>query len=404
MWGNKARADLAEAFLAALKEDQIPWKKCWSAAPLSFSTGKPYRGINNLMLSYVADKMGYQDRRWMTYKRAQDNGWQVRRGEKSVRVEHWSYYDKVQKKNLDMDEVRRIQREEPERMKDIRLAAYTSNVFNVEQIDGAIPPMKEEGQVSVEHLTARRELFLANLGVDFGEGGDRAYYSPTCDKIQMPPAKTFTSDLTYMATLLHEAGHSTGHQSRLGRDLTGSFGSPEYAREELRAEIASAFTAQALQLPKSDDEAAFEVENHKAYIQSWISALEEDPDELFAAIKDADKIADYLIEHGRLLELAKAPEAAQMSVYELSQDQLDELKSALFWRADEPSSTSELEPLTEEQREILQAAQFPEEIPDELLYAAFSHITFVPDDFSCSRSWVETLPARDLMEEIELES
>lgn len=262
---NKARGDLVEAFLAALKEDQIPWQKCWSAGPLSFSSGKAYRGINNLMLSYVADRRGYQDRRWMTYKRAQDNGWQVRRGEKSVRVEHWSYYDKALKKNLEPDEVRRIQREEPERMKDIRLAVYTSNVFNVEQIEGDIPPLKKKQEVDVEQLAARRELLLANIGVAFGEGGDRAYYSPTHDKIQMPPAKSFTGDLAYMTTLLHEAGHATGHQSRLGRDLTGKFGSPEYAREELRAEIASAFTAQALQLPHSEEEAAFEIENHKAY-------------------------------------------------------------------------------------------------------------------------------------------
>ena len=305
-WETKVRTALAETFLNALKEDKIPWRKCWNAAPLSFSTGKPYRGINNLMLSYVADEKGYQDTRWMTYKYAQDHGWQVRKGEKSVRVEYWTYYDTQLKKKLDQDEVVRIQREEPERLKDIRLAAYTYNVFNVEQIDGDIPPLqKEESRVNLEQLTAQRDLFLTNLGVAFGEGGDRAFYSPGLDKIYLPYADTFTSDYAYMCTLLHEAGHATGHPSRLNRDLSGSYGSSEYAKEELRAEIASAFTAQALHLPLTETGLAFEIENHKAYIQSWIEVLSKDPNELFAAIKDADKIADYLLEHGQLLELGK---------------------------------------------------------------------------------------------------
>jgi len=98
-----------------------------------------------------------------------------------------------------------------------------------------------------------------------------------------------------MATLLHEAGHATGHISRLNRDMTGVFGSPEYAKEELRAEIASAFTAQELGLDYKQNE---HMENHEAYVQNWIDVLENEPNELFAAIKDAEKISDYLIEKG----------------------------------------------------------------------------------------------------------
>ena len=118
MWENKVRAELAKAFLDALKEDRIPWRKCWSAAPLSFGTGKPYRGINNLMLSWVASARGYGDRRWMTLRQANEKGWRVRKGEKSTRVEHWHYYDVKLKKALPRAEVARIQKEELERMKD----------------------------------------------------------------------------------------------------------------------------------------------------------------------------------------------------------------------------------------------------------------------------------------------
>lgn len=310
MWDNKARAALAETFLNALKEDRLPWHQCWSAGlPMSFSTGKPYRGINNLMLSYVANERGYQDTRWMTYKYAQDHGWQVRKGEKSVRVECWRYYDTKLKKNLDCSEVARIQKEDPERMKNIRLAAYVYNVFNVEQIDGDIPPQERGTVQDPEAIRMCRDEFLANLGVGFQSSGGQAFYSPELDKITLPPMSMFDSTYGYVCTLLHEAGHATGHSSRLDRPIKNAFGSPDYAREELRAEIASAFTAQALHLPHIEGKTGSTLDNltgnHKAYIQSWISSLEDDPNELFAAIKDADKITDYLLEHGKLLELVE---------------------------------------------------------------------------------------------------
>lgn len=384
MWENKARAAIAEAFLAALQEDQIPWRQCWSASPVSMSSGKPYRGINNLMLSWMAYQKGYQDTRWMTYKYAQDHGWQVRKGEKSVRVEYWQHYDAELKKALSRDEVIRIQQEEPERMEHIRLVAYTANVFNVEQVAGNIPPLQREETIQDPAALKRcRDAFLANLGVAFGEGGDRAYYSPGLDQIQMPLAETFTGDYSYMSTLLHEAGHSTGHPSRLGRDMSGGFGSPEYAKEELRAEIASAFTAQALRLPYREDELAFEMENHKAYIQSWIAALKKDPDELFAAIKEANQIADYLLEHGKLLELAEAQASPQrMSVEELSQDQKYELKSKLFWAGEDQEHIHQS--LRPEQIKALEEAQSPEEIPDEIVKELYQGVYFVTDDFFCS--------------------
>lgn len=397
MWENKARAAIAEAFLAALKEDEIPWRKCWSASPVSMSSGKPYKGINNLMLSWVTYQKGYQDTRWMTYKYAQDHGWQVQKGEKSVRVEYWQHYDAELKKALSRDEVIRIQQEEPERMEHIRLVAYTANVFNVEQVAGDIPPLQREGTVRDPAALKRcRDAFLANLGVAFGEGGDRAYYSPGLDKIQMPLAETFAGDYAYMCTLLHEAGHSTGHPSRLDRDMSGGFGSLEYAKEELRAEIASAFTAQALHLSYKADELDFEMENHKAYIQSWIAALKKDPNELFAAIKDANQIADYLLEHGKLLELTQAATPRGMSVEDLSRDQMAELKSKLFWGAEDQEKIHQI--LREDQIDILERAQDPEEIPDEIVQELYGDTYFVDDDFRCSCSNGSELEEEDQAE------
>lgn len=323
------RAELAKAFLDALKEDQIPWHRCWNASPLSFGTGKPYRGINNLMLSLVASARGYEDRRWMTFKQANDRGWKVRKGERATRIEHWHYYDVALKKALTQAEVARIQKEEPERMKDIRLSAISYNVFNVAQIEGDVPPLERHGpKLNTEKLAQRRNEFLANLGVGFREGGGQAYYSPEHDAIQMPQAVFFDSTYGYVCTLLHEAGHATGHPRRLNRQMISEYGSPDYAREELRAEIASAFTAQALQLPYIEGAAGTTLENltgnHKAYIQSWIAVLEKDPNELFAAIKDADKIADYLLEQGKLLKLAEEKEL--LTIENLNKEQTAELE------------------------------------------------------------------------------
>lgn len=301
---SKARQALADTFLRALHEDEIPWRKCWDTVrPQSFSTGKTYRGVNNLMLSYTAREKGYKDPRWMTFKQAEDNGWHVRRGERASRVEYWHYYDTAQKKSLDIAEVRRIQREEPDRMKNLRLTAYTYAVFNAEQIKG-VPVWKPvSGNTHAELLVGRRDTLLNNLGIGFQEAGNSAFYNANRDVITMPPLEQFYSDYGYACSLLHEAGHATGHSSRLDRPMGNQFGTPAYAKEELRAEIASAFVSQTLGLPLKEEDLAAGVEQHKAYIQSWIQVLENEPNELFAAIKDADKISDYLLEHGKLQEL-----------------------------------------------------------------------------------------------------
>ncbi|MEM5781395.1 MAG: zincin-like metallopeptidase domain-containing protein, partial [Lawsonibacter sp.] len=174
-----------------------------------------------------------------------------------------------------------------------------------------VPEWKQDRrQEDISFLKASRDVFLSNLGVDFREGGYRACYLPVKDCIILPRAEDFTGAYAYVCTLLHEAGHATGHSSRLDRPMNAPLGSPEYAKEELRAEIASAFTAQALGLTLDEGALAVHIKRHKAYIQSWIAVLEQDPNQLFAAIKDADQITDYLMEHGRVLELGRGSEAA----------------------------------------------------------------------------------------------
>ena len=145
-----------------------------------------------------------------------------------------------------------------------------------------------------EFLYGRNKL-IENMKVGLKEGGNEAFYSIAEDMIVLPKINQFDNEFEYITTFFHEAGHATGHVSRFNREMPSARGTDIYAREELRAEIASAFAAQAFGIDYTQNKY---MENHEAYIQDYIKVLENEPNELFAAIKDAEKISDYLIEKG----------------------------------------------------------------------------------------------------------
>lgn len=297
---NRMREEMINSFIDCLKKDTIPWHRSWSAKqrPFNAVTNTTYRGVNSLWLSYNQFAREFDDPRWCTFKQAQTQGWKIKPGSKGTRVEFWSLYDTEEKRKLTQREAKQLSDELTlEEFKNrVKPISNVYTVFNGEQIDG-IPKYEEKTyELNTEELLQKRDTLLKNMNVDFSEGGDKAFYNPSRDRITLPEMNRFETEYDYMATLLHEAGHATGHISRLNRDMTGVFGSPEYAKEELRAEIASAFTAQELGLDYEQNE---HMENHEAYVQNWIDVLENEPNELFAAIKDAEKISDYLIEKGK---------------------------------------------------------------------------------------------------------
>lgn len=296
---NRMREEMINSFIDCLKKDTIPWHRSWSATerPYNAVTNTAYHGANSLWLSYNQFAREFEDPRWCTFKQAQTQGWKIKPGSKGTRVEFWSLYDTEEKRKLTQREAKQLSDELTlEEFKNrVKPISNVYTVFNGEQIDG-IPKYEEKTyELNTEELLQKRDTLLKNMNVDFSEGGDKAFYNPSRDRITLPEMNKFETEYDYMATLLHEAGHATGHISRLNRDMTGVFGSPEYAKEELRAEIASAFTAQELGLDYKQNE---HMENHEAYVQNWIDVLENEPNELFAAIKDAEKISDYLIEKG----------------------------------------------------------------------------------------------------------
>lgn len=292
---NKTRQKLVDEYLKSLKEEMIPWHRSWvSVRQHNVVSKKNYRGVNQLLLSLMCVLNDYKDSRWMTFNQANSKGWKIRKGEKGVPVEFWSPYDLKTRKTVTVSQMNSIIEEDPKRRFDFKPISRCIAVFNGEQVEG-IPEYKE---ISFEEKNPHPfvENLIMNMGVAYNEEGNKAFYSPLHDSVHIPPNRFFENDYAYETVRLHELAHATGHKSRLNRDQSGMYGSEKYAVEELRAEIASSFIAAELNLPSNEDC----LYNHKAYIQHYISILENDPNELFRAIKDAEKICDYVIDVGEL--------------------------------------------------------------------------------------------------------
>lgn len=309
---NKLRQEIADKFIQSLKEDKILWEKCWNAkslSPVNAITNRPYNGLNLLWLYFTAEDKNFSDNRWCTFKQATDKGWTIKKGSKGTRIEFWSLYDTEEKKKLSASDVIKLKNQlEPEEF-DNRVKPISSiyTVFNGEQIDGIPELPKVEGHnLDTSEIITIRDKILKNMQLNFKEGGNRCFYRPFDDCINLPKINTFKDEYSYMATFLHEAGHATGAEHRLNRNLQGYYkDSVSYAKEELRAEIASVFSSVYFGIGVYDES---KLNNHKAYIQDWIEELENNPNELFSAIKEASKISDYLIEKSEYIVSTETPE------------------------------------------------------------------------------------------------
>ena len=278
-------ADVTDQLIAALEAGTPPWRRPWDpdkavgpSMPRNAVTGARYRGINTLVLGMSKFTFGSGDPRWATYKQAAERGWQVRKGERGTTA----YFFKRLELRDDKaggggdDATKRIP----------LLRAFT--LFNASQIDGVStyePPTLAEAPWRAPEAV---QTIVKNSGVPIRTGGDRAFYSPVTDHIQMPPRHAFESADGWSSTIVHELAHATGAPQRLNRDLQTRFGSHVYAREEARAEISQAMVCSELGLHCDFD-------NTAAYLESWLLALKSDRKEIFRAAADAQRIADYLL-------------------------------------------------------------------------------------------------------------
>ena len=286
---SKTREQLIKMYLEALRENQIPWRERWySDLNKNGVTNTEYRGVNQLILSYVAYKEKYEDNRWLTYKQIKENNYKITNAKgKGVPIEFWSVYDIKNKIRLDFSTYEKIIEKIPERKKDFKVFCNTTYVFNASLIEGIKPNEKNNRNTIPTNIYFKR--LISKLHIEYIEEGNKAYYIPSKDTIVLPPSSKFFDKYSYYATQLHELSHATGHSNRLNRNLNIQ-NKKDYAREELIAEISSSFLMQKLNVKVNEDD----YNNHKSYIQSWIQLLENKSNELFKAVGEANKICDYL--------------------------------------------------------------------------------------------------------------
>ncbi|MFC5357995.1 ArdC family protein [Azospirillum himalayense] len=280
-------AEITARIIAELEAGRLPWVQPWgtpaAAAPLGVprnaATGRAYTGVNVLILWGAVIARGFSGQNWLTFRQALALGGHVRKGERGTTV---VYADR-----FIPDHERRRARDAGEEPQAVPfLKRFT--VFNCAQCedlpDGiAVAPLP----ISEGLILPRAEALIQASGVDVRIGGTRAFYSPQHDYVQVPPPQAFFEPVNWHRTALHELGHSTGHASRLNRDLSGSFGSRKYAFEELVAEISAAYLCAALGI--------IPTVRHADYVGAWLEVLRGDDHAIVRAASLASKAADYLL-------------------------------------------------------------------------------------------------------------
>lgn len=262
---------------AAKSGSPLPWRKPWACLSALSGKGRPYKGLNQLLLSCAS----YKDQRWYTMNLANELGGQVRKGEKGTQVYFWKITTRTPEAEPGSD---------VEAQRSFILRTYY--VWNYEQIEwktGEPPAFAKLRQVSEGGSAQPLIDTLVAFGVPVEHGGDRACYIPSQDRINMPARGAFDSDEKYAAVLAHEVAHSTGHSKRLDRNLGGRFGSEAYAMEELVAEMAGAMLCAQAGLASGDLDS-----QHASYLKSWLDCLRRDPYALFAVSRMAQAACEMV--------------------------------------------------------------------------------------------------------------
>lgn len=279
-------AEITSQLVASIEanpgEFSLPWRRNAGALhmPVNALTGNRYNGINILSLWVAAESRGYAAPLWGTYRQWADKGAQVRKGEKSSLVVFYKEFE------TDPD---------PEDQADTgkRRMARASYVFNASQVDGFELPAMPQALGPVERI-GNADRFVTSTGASVSHGGDRAFYRPSTDSIQMPDeglfigTDTMTRSEGYYATLVHELVHWSGSDKRLRRDMSGRFGNAAYAAEELVAEIGAAFLCAELGITQDLRP------DHAQYLASWLKLLKSDSKAIFTAAARASEAVSYL--------------------------------------------------------------------------------------------------------------
>ncbi len=293
------RKKLTEEIIKNLENEGSLWKKGWDSSlfnPYNPTTKSIYRGYNKVKLMIEAQNREYTDSRWMTYKQAKEKGWQVNKGAKGVSCEFWKFEKEIKEKNDQGNEVtKKVKLNHP--------IVNTFTLFNANDIDG-IPKLPERESLEDSELKFINNTLIRSSECEINEAAiDQAFYRPSEDMIYLPLRESFSNPQEFTATLIHEMAHSTGHPDRLDREKGKVLGDELYAKEELRAELSAVFVQNNLNL-----ELTSTLDNHSAYIGSWIKALKNDHNEIYRAATEAEKISGRLVENYRVTEKERVDE------------------------------------------------------------------------------------------------
>lgn len=273
---------VTDQIISLLESGTVPWRQPWTGGsdnyPRNLRTGKPYRGVNVFLLAVTAWQQGYESRYWLTFKQAQERGGKIRRGEKSTLVVFW--------KQLEVED-----KQTGEAKKVPCLRYY--RVFNVEQCDGLeVPDATGHDPLDFQPINAAQQIVTGYpQGPTIEHHGGKAYYRPSEDTVAMPEPERFGSAEAYYNVLFHELTHSTGHAARLARleGTPAAFGTADYSKEELIAEMGAAFLSAYAGIITDT------VENSAAYIQGWLKKLRDDKRLVVSAAGAAQRAADWIL-------------------------------------------------------------------------------------------------------------
>jgi antirestriction protein ArdC len=282
---NSLYQEITDKITVELEQGRVPWVQPWRTigAPLglprSAATGRAYSGINVLILWCAAAERGFTTQTWLTFRQALKIGAHVRKGEKGTTVVYADRFVPYRERTRAAETG-----DEPDAIPFLK--RFT--VFNADQCenlsDDVTPPAQP---AAADLILPQAEALIRATGADLRIGGNRAFYVPSEDFIQVPPPSSYFEPVNWHRTVCHELGHWSGAGHRLNRDLSGGFGSASYAREELVAEICGAFVCAALSIVPTV--------RHSDYLASWLEVLREDNRAIIRAASAASKAADYLL-------------------------------------------------------------------------------------------------------------
>lgn len=253
----------------------MPWNKL-ARLPISRSTGKPYRGINALILGVTSEDRGWSSNEWATFNQWKNLGFYVQKDEKHTKAFFWDTVAPSKAKLAADPDAKPFP------------MARIFQVFAREQTDA--PPWEPPEPLPEHERHEAAEAFFASVGADVRYGGDRAFYAPVQDFVQVPLIGQFPVRDHFYSTLAHEHTHWTGHESRLNRrsGLDLRFGTEAYAMEELCAELGAAFIGAQLGLDQATRQ------DHTSYLAGWLKVLKADPKALVSVTSKAQAALDHL--------------------------------------------------------------------------------------------------------------